>query len=427
MARSFYLGVGFMLVYHHFMKTYLLLLLGLLGMLFQADAQSSDIKFLRGADKIEIPFTLENNFIIVELLLNDIFPLRFILDTGAEHSIITRREVTDFLMVNYQRRFTIYGSDLRTERYAYLAQGIRMQIGNLYINNRNILVLEDDYFRFDQFAGIEVHGILGGDFMRRFIVKIDYRRQLITLFDPAQKKPSLNKFQEIPVEFKRSKPYMSADLQLSNDTTVQVKLLVDTGAALWLLLHADTHPNLALPPNFIPANIGVGLGGNLEGYIGRVKKMAVADFAFSSLVTNFQEVEKGIDSTFFNERNGIIGNRLLGRFDIVIDYLQEKMYFRPNKLYKKKFEYDRSGLSVVASGDNLQVFTVFSIIRNSPAHSAGLLPGDVITKINGMPAAVLTLEELTRRLQKRPGKKIRLTVRRNDERMRFSFLLRDLI
>ena len=47
----------------------------------------------RGAKKVEIPFERQGNFIIVKVTFEGLFPLRFILDTGAEHTILTKKEL----------------------------------------------------------------------------------------------------------------------------------------------------------------------------------------------------------------------------------------------------------------------------------------------------------------------------------------------
>ncbi|MCB0614677.1 MAG: clan AA aspartic protease, partial [Phaeodactylibacter sp.] len=153
-------------------------------LLSTAPAQMLDMEIQRGLRRIDIPFDYVNGFIIVNITFDQAFPLRFIFDTGAEHTILSKREITDLLNVNYLRRFPIIGADLSKELYAYLVQGIEIKVGNIIAKNRSVLVLEEDYFRFEEYAGIDVQGILGSDFFRRFVVKINYSRHVISLYDP---------------------------------------------------------------------------------------------------------------------------------------------------------------------------------------------------------------------------------------------------
>ncbi len=389
--------------------------------------QINDMSLLKGARKVDIPFEYVNNFIVVKLIFNRTFPLKFIFDTGAEHTILTKREITDLLQVNYLREFKVMGADMKTEMTAYLANDIHLKINNIIFFNHSILVLEDDYFRFDEFAGVNVQGILGADLFRRFIVKINYHRKVITLYDPRYFSPPKD-FREIPIELKRNKPYLFADaLFQEQQEESNIKLLVDTGASLSLLLHTDSDSSFHLPPNVILSNIGMGLGGFLEGYMGRIKMLDMSKYELNNVITNFQDTNPDIDPEYLNHRNGIIGNQLLYRFTIIIDYVKSKMYLKPNKHFDEKFQYDKSGISLAASGVNLNNYTILYLVPNSPAAEAGLQKGDELKKINGWPVSFFSLEDMNKKLRKKTGKQIKLVIHRNGERMKYTFKLRPLI
>ena len=128
-----------------------------------------------------------------------------------------------------------------------------------------------------------------------------------------------------------------------------------------------------------------------------------------------------------NNRNGILGNSILDRFTFIIDYHREKIYFKPNKRYKDNFLYDRSGLSLAAGGKHLDQFTIQYVIKGSPADLVGLRPGDKVISINRIPARFFSLKDISNKFQKREGKKIRLKIQRNSEKMIFVFRLKDII
>jgi hypothetical protein len=411
------------------MKPFAIVVLSLLylGCFVNVKGQGNDLTFLNGETQVDIPFEYENNFIIVKIMFNDIFPLKFIFDTGAENTILTKREITDLFQIDYQKRFTIYGSDLSQTLYAYLVRGISFRIGEMRATQRSILVLEEDYFQFDEFSGIDIHGILGADFFRRFIVKINYYKQLITLYDPAVFQLPKGNFAEFPLEMHRSKPYLVAPVKLGNDTTVQTKLLMDTGASIALLLYTDTHTGLKIPEKVIRSALGRGLGGVIYGYLGRVKSVKFSTFPFDEVLTNFQEIPIVEDSTYMNERNGIIGNQLLDRFTIIIDYIHNRIFVQPNPYFKKKFEFDRSGLFLTASGASLSKFIVFDIVPLSPAAKTGILPGDEIKNVNGVPASFYKLQDLMQKFRGKVGKKINMVIIRNGERMKMEMVLENLI
>lgn len=392
-----------------------------------AQGQFTDLEIQRGVRRIDIPFDYINGFIVVDLVFDGIFPLRFVFDTGAEHTILSKREITDLLRANYLRRFPIVGADLSQELYAYLVQGVDLKVGKILAKNRSILVLEEDYFHFEEYAGIDVQGILGSDFFRRFVLKINYHRRIISLYDPQYWAPPGKSYEKIPIEINRNKPYVNARVQFHQDTALQLRLLLDSGASLALLLQTDSHPDLKLPEQVIPSNLGAGLGGYIQGYMGRIDELGLERFTFREVISHFQESSFFIDTTLSIQRNGIIGNDILSRFTVVIDYINEEAYFEPNRDYDDEFEYDRSGLFVAATGPALNDYLVYDVIPGSPAATAGIVAGDRITKINCLPASLFSLSGLTRKFQKKPGTRIRLKIERGDEKFKVVFYLRDLI
>lgn len=413
---------------HPAMRKYFFVLLCCLISGQSLSGQVQDLILRKNAKKAEVPFEYENGFIIVKVVFNNIFPLKFIIDTGAEHTILTKREITDLLQIDYQRRFVIMGADMKTELGAYLVRGILLTMGNMYLNNRSILVLEEDYFNFDEFAGLDIHGIIGADLLRRFVMEIDYRKKNITFYDPSKFNMPKGNFDEVEVEFHRNKPYIFADTELPRDTSARLKYLMDTGASVAMMMYTITDTTLLhLPEQFIRSNIGMGLGGYIEGFVGRTPGIDIGDTHLREVITNYQDFLPTMDSSYFNDRHGLLGNQILSRYKVIVDYIKGQVYLEPTAKVKQKFRYDRSGLSLIASGPQLGDITVFAVTPDTPADEAGLQKGDIIKAMNGIPAGFLTLQGAINRLKRKVGKKIKLKIDREGKRKKVAFWLRDLI
>lgn len=403
------------------------LVISIVSFLFASNISAQSSYTLRSVSKVEIPFEYENNLIIVKATFQGVMPLKFIFDTGAEHTIISKKEITDLLKIPYRREFKLIGSDMSSEISAFLISGIQLQISDLLLPNRSMLVLGEDHLHLEQIAGIQIHGILGSDIFKRYVVRIDYQRKMITLFSSDVFKLPKKGFETVDIEIHKNKPYLKEKMWLTPTDSLPVKLLIDTGAALSLLIHADTDPKLTVPENARLGKLAFGLGGFIEGYLGRVQKLNLGAFQLDEVLTNFQDLNENLDTTFLNNRNGLIGNQSLNRFDVIIHYPQQKMYLRPNKKYKKAFEFDKSGLIVIATSPTLNKFTIHDILKNSPGEEAGLQKGDVIKNLNHLPTSLISLREINKILKKKAGKRIRIVVKRGKKRMVFYFKLRKLV
>lgn len=381
-----------------------------------------------GKSQMDIPFEYVNNFIIITLHFNGILPLKFIFDTGAEHTILTKRELSDALGVSYEREFRVTGSDMKTELVAYLARRIRFDIPDRAAAPReDILVLQEDYFRFEEYAGVNIHGILSANAFSRYIIKINYDRKVMTLYERESFKLREDGFVAIPVEIFRNKIYMNTQMRILPDSVAQVKLLLDTGAGLTLLLFSDTHPLVHPPANAVSTNIGMGLGGYLEGYTGRVRQLGLGDFSQDNIVTYFQTLDSTYKREYLNDRNGLIGNTLLSRFQVIIDYQNSKIWLKAGRHFRREYVFDRSGLSLIATGSSFNKFTVQGVLPNSPAAEADIRRGDEIVRVGWMPASFLSLVDIQETLQKKPGKHIKLVIKRDGKRLKKTVVLRDLI
>lgn len=382
---------------------------------------------LNGRKKVEIPFQYENNFIIVNIRFNKVLRLKFIFDTGAEYTILAKREYADLIGIRYDKEFKIMGADMSTELTAYLARGVNLKVGEIENPNQDFLVMGDDYFKFEALTGIPVHGILGANFFSRYVVKIDYRKRVITLYDPQFFIPPKN-YQEVPISVYKNKPYLQIDSKLfAQDSTSSIKLLIDSGASLTLLIYTDTHLALKLPDKVVRANIGKGLGGFIEGSMGRFHEIDFGGYKLNNLVASYQEIYASMDTSEMNNRNGILGNMILSRFDIILNYYHQKLYIKPNKTYKKGFKFDRSGVVFLASGNDLNTYTVNYIVPGSPADEVGILKGDQIKKVNCLSVNYLSMRNIVRKLQGKIGKKIKLTLLRDGKKIKTSFILREII
>lgn len=405
---------------------FITLLLSFIFMGRQIQAQTIGFALKEGEKEIVIPFESFNNLIIVPVLLNNTIPLKFILDTGVQTTILTDRTFSDLLNIQYHRKLTLYGADGDTGVDAYVAADVTLELPGTVGKGQVMLVLEEDYLQLKNYLGEQVHGILGYEIFRRFVVKIDYEDKTLTLYEPTAFRPRKS-YSVLPITIEDTKPYFYAEITQKDQTTVKSKLMIDTGASHSLLLDFSSHELFHLPEEKVRCNLGRGLGGDIDGYIGRIDGISFDEFELNDVISSFPDTANLGDSFRNTGRQGTLGAGILRRFTVIIDYYTNKLYLKKNRTYKDPFEYNMSGLEFIALGVGLNNFVVQNVRKDSPADIVGILEGDVLKKINGTNAFNLDLNTLNSYFRTKEGKKIKLKLIRNDEVIVKKFRLERLI
>lgn len=399
----------------------------MMSVLLSGQNQIIGLDLLNNKGQAEVPFEIEQGFIIVKIWLNGIIPLRMIFDTGAENTIIFDREITQILGIKFEREIPIMGSDLDSVLIANIARNVKTKMDGCNTVNRDVIVLQENTLLLREKLGTEINGIVGGSYFSNLVVKINYKKRVITFNHPVKfKKPSLDKYYKYPINVVGNKPYIKGDVAISNEVVHQLNLLLDTGAALPFLIHTNTDTTLTLPERIMVGNVGFGLSGAIFGYRGKSKRFELGEIFFNEIVTSFQDlVLQNMQKRPNLIRNGIIGNTLLSRFIVIIDYTNQELYLRPTRKYNQDFSFDKSGITLFAVGQDLNQYYVVATIEGSPADLAGVLPGDLIVKVGRKKTKKLSLNRITEKLSKKEGKLIKLTLLREDEEIKVSFRLKE--
>jgi hypothetical protein len=381
-----------------------------------------------GIDKIKIPIELHNNLITIPVVINQQLPLKFILDTGVRTAILTEKSYSDILGLPYSRQLSIASPGGEHLLTAYIANDISIYIPpGVMGRGHALLVLEKDYLELRNFLGAEVHGVLGYELFSRFVVLINYQERYIELIDPAKFKAK-RKYQTLPIDVQDTKPFLSTSVTFSGKKK-DVKLLVDTGASHSLILDPYSDPEIIVPEKNIAAVIGRALGGEITGRIGRIEELSLGKYKLHRAIANYPDPNSYVDTLKASTvlRNGSLGGEVLNRFTVIFNYAAEKMYLKKNGSYKKPFQTNKSGISLKAKGAKLRTFEIIEVRENSPAEEVGILTGDLLVSVNGRPAGVFELNELTGELSSKPGRKLSLELNRNGQIVRKTIILREEI
>ncbi|WKN33388.1 aspartyl protease family protein [Porifericola rhodea] len=376
--------------------------------------------------RVEIPFEMHSNLIVVPVQINEgEEELKFILDTGVRTAILTNDLYVEGIPSPNDRVIHLLGAGKEGQVSAFVSNNVSFTLPEgVEAEGNAMLVLQEDYLQLDNHLGVRIHGILGYELFSRFVVEVDYSTQNLILHRPEHFKPRRS-YRELDMTIEDTKPYLSnLQLQINDSVYVQVKLMVDTGASHSLLLNTGSHPRIKVPDKRLEGYLGRGLSGEIYGAMARVDNLKMADYELEGIITSFPEDSSLLlPSQSRTLHNGNIGGSILKRFRVVFDYANQKMYLKKNRLYGKDFEYNMSGMELIATGPLLSLLYISKITADTPAQRAGLREGDMILSINGRRPPELNLGLYSAFVHKKPGKKIRVRVLRNGKVLKKSFRL----
>ena len=418
----------------------------------------SQSKFnIPGKDVTKIKFQLIDNLIVVPVEVNGV-ELSFILDSGVSKPILFNIiNLTDSLQINHVEKIYLRGLGGDGAIEALKSKHNFFKIGDAVNINQDVYVVFDNTINFTPRLGINIHGIIGYDVFKDFIVEINYISKVIRLYDPEKYKyKSCKKCETFNLTLYNNKPYIDASVAI-NSKQIPIKLLIDTGSSDALWLFEDDSLGIIPPENkFFVDFIGKGLSGNIYGKRSKVNEFGLKGFKLRDVNVAFPDSISISSARQFEDRNGSISGELLKRFNIILDYNNTKITLKKNGNFKKPFYYNKSGIVLEQSGvrvvrekENSAIYgkeddvhsstkvmlasiykymlkpayKIVELRKDSPAQLAGLALGDVILTINNKSVHNMTLQELNQMFCVEDGKHIKLIIDRNGLQKRFDFKL----
>lgn len=440
------------------LKQHLLLCLFLT---FATIAKAQDGFVLQGTNQDKIDFEFVRNLTIVPLTING-KELSFLLDTGVKNTMIFSLKANDSLELNSAEKIKLIGLDGKTVVDAVKSTGNTVKLGKAINTNHNIYVVFDQELNFSTQLGVQVHGIIGYEFFKDFVVECNYISKVIKVYEPSayNVRKKCRGCTALSVEFENNKPYINAEVQVGGNV-VTTKLLVDSGSSDGLWLFHNSSEDLNKPTKSFRDYLGLGLTGDIFGDRSKVKHLKLDKFKLKNVTAAYPDTLALSAQAITNDRNGSLGSEVLRRFKVVIDYPRERILLKKNKDFYDDFTYDMSGLVIAHDGfsvyedkvvlrpkdesdnkkeinllNNSQArynnfskkkdskinlkthyelkpkFVIKSIRPDSPAENADLKVGDIVETINGKPAFKYTLNELNEMFSSQENKKIKFTISR---------------
>ncbi|HXT30563.1 MAG TPA: pepsin/retropepsin-like aspartic protease family protein [Vicinamibacterales bacterium] len=258
-----------------------------------------------------IPFTWTPGQIEIAVDVNGT-PATFLLDTGSEYSIVSTRLAT----VLHLPTLHIGARDFTDEA--------TLKVGGITLAGQRVMVMPFDGY---QARGRHIDGLIGYHFFAAYSVRIDFAAKTLTAWKPSAFEAPAAAI-EVPITFAGYLPVVAATVRLPGDRTLAARLMIDTGASQAIFLR---YP-FASEHRLIDANGRRSSAPSLADGTRTLIDVPVEQVAVGSLTfdrPNVRAFAEPVGSAASTATDGLIGNTLLSRFTLYVDYSRKRLLFEP--------------------------------------------------------------------------------------------------
>jgi Aspartyl protease len=293
--------------------------------------------------------------------------LNFILDTGSGGISLDSSTCDAFKIKATASDTTITGiGGIRKVPFVFdetlYLPGLKIEHLNFHVNNYEVLT---------SVYGEKVDGIIGYSFFSRYIVGINFDSGYIEVYNPGKleypKGGTILRpvFTALPIQW----------LNIRDNKKMGYNFYFDTGAGLCLLMSEKFAQDSAVllsrrKPVVTQAQ---GMGGKLQMRLTLIKEVKIGPYRFRQVPTYLYDDEYNVTSFPFT--GGLIGNDLLRRFNMIMNYPKREIHLLPNSHFNELFDYAYTGLGIYYENGKI---VIGDIIAGSPGDKAKLKAGDEV-------------------------------------------------
>lgn len=373
-------------------------------------SQVKDYQFVQGNAIENIAFQFWGH-IYFKITLNGVEKW-WVLDSGAGKTLIDKT-FSEELGLKVEGH--IQGKGVAETTTFDLVRFESLAIDGLKLENQ-VIIAAPIARLFKGVIGVEVGGILGYDFMSRFVTKVDFANRQLAFYD-AQNFQYTGDGEIIPAEIEANLLHV----EMTVDQQFTGKWSVDTGAGSASFMYPaaqkyQLHQRAGL----------LGVGGGVSG-------------EYFTKVTRFQQVEIGslkidqpllsfpnnpVRGAFANPKvDGNLGTDIMRHFTVYFDYVKRQLILEKNDQFNLPFPENHTGLQFRGNDDG-EIFIKYVAESGSAAKYTGIQKGDQLLAINELKIAEMShFYELQNLIRQPAGNPISFTIQRNDLIHQFDYVL----
>jgi hypothetical protein len=323
----------------------------------------------------------------------------FILDTGSSFTIFDASFKYDLGEIQGNARVKTPRNVVNAEVYS----APEAYLGSLNLKScAGVLCL--DVEKAGYVEGKKVSGLIGMNFLRKYMVHIDFDADTIEFIESVQGE-QLRWGQSCDISYDASG---LAHVKGTAFFDIPVDFMIDTGHSGTGSLEERVFQQILSQKKAktIEATFKT-MGGTIKEREARINDLSIGSLQYRDLI--FSELD-----------SSILGLEFLARHNVIFDFPNKRLYLEEGRDYRRRDERDMSGLRLAKSYDKT---VVYSVEVASPADKAGLKAGDVIIMVGPKLASQYDIWVLRRDLMAMDKSKVNVTFERAGQRKEAALVL----
>jgi hypothetical protein len=348
--------------------------------------------------------------IVLQTRVNNSQRMSFWLDSGATFPFVIGATKATALGLKLKGHVLGGGAAGPNTYEVSQTDGVTIRLGQLMLTDQTAAVINLGMVE-EQF-GRSVDELVGLDLFLSYVVEIDYAAKQLTLYDPRSYVYS-GTGDSVSLMLQDGHFVVPAAIDIQGHAERAARFVIDTGGCMMTVVLTAPFANSSNLPvrgqkTILDKSVS-GLGGTTQLLVARAAHFKIGSSVFPSPLIYISQDKGGALAS--SQYDGLIGTEILRRFKVIFDYARRRLILERTAHFHEPLEYDMSGMSLRAYGADFRTFKIYQVIEDSPAARAGLHVGDIIERVDAVPAARLTLEQIMQ-LMKAPGREYRLIIKR---------------
>ncbi len=387
---------------------------------FGPPTAAGGVRWLKVPGLARLPFEYASRHVWLKASVNGGPPADFLFDTGASLTVLDSTYAERIGVRTVGRQQGVGAGALGGASFASvnLLRVAAPDSDGVELSDLKVAVVALDRF-LEPYFWRPVAGVLGFDFIQRFVDEIDFDAETLELFEPKDFDYE-GKGDPVPMKLAGTTPVVMVKLD-----SLQGEFRVDVGSGATVDLHTpfvQQHHLLDAPGPSLDVTSG-GFGGTFRTRARRMRSLTIGPFTLKAPIVGLSQAAAGAFTS--EDYAGNLGNQILERFNCTFDYERRVLYLAPGRRFADPDVFPRSGVQLARFGDRVEASVV---LPDSPAARAGVREGDEVVAIDGRPLREWTPDQVAEALDRGPvGSSHTLELARAGQRVRVSFVLRELL